>query len=193
MQKGGTLAGDMRNTGVKEAQDRALGADEFSIVDAQTKNNAESAYKDFQRRAWENMIKRRNDWDAKKLELGLDTANNISDRAVDENKTGYDYSKDVATHDVVTYNNGQKYVNGILVGGNPAEDEAEKEGDEAEGQFWSDNVKMDGNIASTVATAGGGGMPGGGGMAGIGGGGGAPKNPGVGGATFNEEEVFGKK
>jgi hypothetical protein len=174
MMQGGELAGKMRDTGFREGQERAGATDEWSLINTQAINGAETAYKEFQQRQWADMIKRRNDWELKKLELGVDAAGGLLGSDARQNDAGYTYAKDIAKTSTGEANRGRDVQNEFYKDPNKQEQDAILDEETGVVEGAEDGGAFVDKMGET-------GMSGGGGMGGVAGGG----------STFNEDEGFG--
>lgn len=200
MKAGGELAGQMRDTGFSEGQKRAGAQDEFYALNQQSINSANAANKEFEQQAWNETMRRRNDWDRMKLQLGLITAGGLMSSDVDQGQAGYSYGKGLAEGDANTYNASAGQYNTTINTPNTAATDATRRSQQAgrDALTNASNGFMEwNNILGSMAA--GGGMPGGGA-----GGGGAPASGGgqtwgspyAGGGTYGSapkpEDIYGK-
>jgi hypothetical protein len=189
--KGGELAGQMRDTGFNEGQQRGQAQDEFYALNQKSLNDSGAAYADFKRQAWGDTVDRRTAWDMNKLNQGLDVAGGLLDSDVGQNQYGYTLGTQKAAADVNAGNNARDAYNSYLGAGNPAATNAKQQEDAINAAIPGQAGKLGEDFWKFAASTGSGGGAAGGAASGAGASGGANYGgiaQGVSSATEDDDE-----
>lgn len=112
----GNQANSLRQSSDQNAQYRANSADQFSIMNNQSLNNAEAQNKQFLQTSYQSMMNNRQDWEKNALNVGVGVAQGTKQFDADQNSQAHGAAAGFAKNDAATFNTAQQGYTGAVIG-----------------------------------------------------------------------------
>jgi hypothetical protein len=154
LQMAGDLASQIRDSSFSEAESRAMGADQFSQLNQSAINAASSANAAFKQNAYQDMMRRRQEWQQNLLNQGINVSGDLMNSDQRDNVAGFGQGTQLGTSDANAFNTAKSGFNNALLGQSAQNSQQSVNQQMTANQLESMGGQWMGDVIGTVGQAG---------------------------------------